>query len=219
VFYYDCVDYQLRDGETVAQRDLRIEPRVTFLAQIDAMPGVRVREGTVKGKGGKDKRRQKQVDTMLSVDMLTHALHKNIGKVVLVAGDLDFLPAVESLVRAGVYVRLMGERTHTAPELIDETDEFLELDYNELINWAHGLSPNDKINKAVRYETTATHQENELRRGELRIVSGKPIQLYWYSNYCVLVHSDGALHGASCRDAGILTRWLERKFSGTVHWQ
>jgi hypothetical protein len=103
VFYYDAISAQ-DHGETVGDYQLRVEPEHEGFDRIQALDRFHVSLGETKGKG--KKRRQKQVDVRLAVDMLTHTFRGNMQHAVLFAGDDDFIPLVEALVREGMRVTI-----------------------------------------------------------------------------------------------------------------
>jgi hypothetical protein len=70
------------------------------LADIAALDGYFVRRGSLRGK----RRRQKEVDVLLAVDMLSHSHRRNTDRMMLLGGDLDFRPLVEALVDQGTIV-------------------------------------------------------------------------------------------------------------------
>ncbi|MCX6599291.1 MAG: NYN domain-containing protein [Acidobacteria bacterium] len=108
-FYYDCVD----DGDAVTQK---------FFDHIRALPGWHVREGRLVG-GRKERRSQKRVDVMLTVEMLSHAINKNMDRAILLAGDDDFTPLVDELLRHGTYVEVWSARGADAKHLNNSADE------------------------------------------------------------------------------------------------
>lgn len=117
-FYYDCQDdTQLPDE---------------YFTAIRRVSGSHVRYGTLKGKSNKGReRRQKEIDILLAVDMMNHAMRKNIDEAILLAGDMDFVPVVESLVEMGCFVRVMADARHVAQELIEAADDFYELEFKD----------------------------------------------------------------------------------------
>src|SRR5262249_42700878 len=105
MFYYDCLDDEQRSGESEACFNNRVEAQERHF---DSIPG-HIRLGYLTGKSTRRKpRRQKQVDVLLAVDMLKHAVRQNMYKAVLITGDLDFEPVVDTLVDLGIYVHLAG---------------------------------------------------------------------------------------------------------------
>ncbi|MBI3669723.1 MAG: NYN domain-containing protein [Acidobacteria bacterium] len=114
-FYYDCLDDCQKRDESTENFDRRVEQQTQFFESIQALPGYHVRLGSLSGAARKI--RQKKVDVLLAVDVLTHAFQKNMTAACLIAGDLDFEPVVASLIHLGVYVRVMYDRKSIAPDL------------------------------------------------------------------------------------------------------
>ncbi len=130
-----------------------------------------MRLGTVTGK----RRRQKEVDILLAVDMLTHGFNGSMGKAVLLAGDLDFRPIVEALVRTGVFVEICYQRNSIAQDLPGAADFGHEIRFRQFYPWntkafkeAHPIPREDLHDGApygelVKVGSVAGH-EAELRR-------------------------------------------------------
>jgi uncharacterized LabA/DUF88 family protein len=106
-FFYDCLDDGMKPQEAETQQK--------FFDEISAISGFHFRPGTIKGE--KKRRRQKEVDVQLAVDMLQHGLSKNMEKAILIAGDLDFRPIVEALVLHGIFVEVWYAKGSAAAEL------------------------------------------------------------------------------------------------------
>jgi len=134
VFVYDCVDDAQRDGETEADYAARVDAQEAVFDRVRALYGFHVRLGSVRGKP--KRLRQKEVDVSLATDMLTHGYDGNISKAVLLAGDLDFRPVVEALVRRGVFVEIWYEKTSSARELPAAADFGRELAFSDLYAWS-----------------------------------------------------------------------------------
>src|SRR5262249_21955989 len=134
VFLYDCVDDDQRSGESDTDFKARLDAQDATFDRIKSQRGFHIRLGSLKG-GGK-RRLQKEVDVLLAVDMLTHGFNGNMGKAVLVDGDLDFRPVVESLVRAGVFVEVWYEPRSAARELPGAADYGRKLDFSALYRWS-----------------------------------------------------------------------------------
>jgi len=99
-FYYGCMDDVQKDGEDDDTFKARIETQDAYFDYIRSVYGVHRQLGTLAGRRrGKKERRQKEVDVLLAVGMLTHGFNKNMSRAVLLSGDLDFRPVVEALVR------------------------------------------------------------------------------------------------------------------------
>jgi uncharacterized LabA/DUF88 family protein len=131
-YLYDCLDDVQQAGESEVDFKARVERQEARFDAIDKVEGVHVRYGYLSP--GK-KRQQKEVDVLLAVDMLTHAFNKNMDEAVLLSGDRDFKPVVESLVRLGTLVKVAYDpRTGSRP-LARAADNEMEIDINVLCGW------------------------------------------------------------------------------------
>ena len=70
-FYYDCVDDVKTDNENQQDFDERVEAQEIKLNKIREVEGCHVHLGSLSGKG--KKKRQKEVDVLLAVQMMEHA--------------------------------------------------------------------------------------------------------------------------------------------------
>jgi hypothetical protein len=111
---------------------------------IDKVEGVHVRYGCLSP--GK-KRQQKEVDVLLAVDMLTHSFNKNMDEAVLLSGDRDFRPVVESIVRLGTLVKVADDPRSGSRPLARAADNEMEIDITALCRWI----------KLDRYEDRTKH--------------------------------------------------------------
>lgn len=107
-FYYDCIPGEAKKGESATEFDKRRQEREEYFEYIRGFPGFHVRPGITRGRGGKQPQRQKEVDVLLTVEMLTHAFRGNARGIVCITSDLDFRPLIEAVVQTGAYVRLMS---------------------------------------------------------------------------------------------------------------
>lgn len=124
-FYYDCFDDKQRSAETQKDFEARVATQTRIFNAISRVPRTHVRFGTLKG--ASNKLRQKEVDILIAVDMMSHAARKNMGEAILLAGDMDFVPVVESLVDLGLTVTLIADTLTVANELTWAADTFLEI--------------------------------------------------------------------------------------------
>jgi len=67
--------------------------------------------------------RQKRVDVLLAVDLAQLSWTRNIGTAILVAGDSDFVPAVQTAKDAGVLVKLYYSNISVHDELLASADD------------------------------------------------------------------------------------------------
>lgn len=123
VFYYDSVPEQEK-GESTEDYKARVARQEELFRGLKRAHGTHVREGVLAG--GK-KTRQKQVDILLAVDAMTHAVRDNMKTAVLLTGDQDFLPLVEALVGLGKFVVLWGDRRATSGALADSADTYVPM--------------------------------------------------------------------------------------------
>jgi len=124
-FFYDCLDEERRDNESDVQS---MSTQKAELDSIQASSGFHVRYGKLAG--GRP-RRQKQVDISIAVDMLDHAARGNMSRVVLFAGDSDFVPLVHAVVRHGVEVEIFYDGGSFSKDLLDEADARREFDFEQ----------------------------------------------------------------------------------------
>jgi hypothetical protein len=81
-----------------------------------------------------------------------------MSKAVLLAGDSDFRPLVESLVRLGTYVQLAYENKTVAKELAKATDAESEINLTTLCRWAK--LPN-YVNRDHHFPLTITYRNHD----------------------------------------------------------
>lgn len=91
-----------------------------------------LRFGELRGKP----RRQKGVDVLLAVDMLSACFRQVFDVAVLVAGDADFVPLIHEVRRHGVTVVVAGVKDTTARELQTAADRFVPLDSASCPAWS-----------------------------------------------------------------------------------
>ena len=83
-------------------------------------------EGVIVGSGSRA--RQKQVDVQIAVDLLTHSYGKNMHRAAFIAGDQDFKPLVEAVVRDGMFIEIWFERSSASVDLLNAADARKRLD-------------------------------------------------------------------------------------------
>lgn len=71
---------------------------------------------------------QKRVDIALAVDLVRLSCSKAIGKAVLVTGDSDFVPAIDSAKDQGVLVELYYSQSSIHDELLSAVDQSFIID-------------------------------------------------------------------------------------------
>jgi uncharacterized LabA/DUF88 family protein len=131
-YLYDCLDDVQKPGESDADFKARVARQEAHFDEIDKVEGVHVRYGHLSP--GK-KRQQKEVDVLLAVDMLTHSFNKNMDEAVLLSGDRDFRPVVESIVRLGTLVKVAYDPRIGSRHLARAADTEMEIDITALCRW------------------------------------------------------------------------------------
>lgn len=124
VRHYDCHPYTSRHPQPDEVRLMQEQDRL--FAAVRALPRHEVRLGSMarRGNEGSYTYHQKQIDTMISVDIVEAAVSGQVQTIVLVAGDADFKPAIEAAKRHGVLTVLWsGPRHTTHDELAQLADE------------------------------------------------------------------------------------------------
>ena len=124
-FYYDCLPAPPANGES-ATNDARLARQREQLSEIRSLHGWHVVEGVMAGKGGRA--RQKQVDVQIAVDLLTHSYRRNMHHAAFIAGDQDFKPLVEAVVRDGMFIEIWFEKSSASRDLLDAADGRRHLD-------------------------------------------------------------------------------------------
>lgn len=114
VAYYDALP---DDGGTDPD-DLR-----GYLRCVERLPDTELGFGLLRGRH----RRQKGVDTQLSVDMVVGAFTGAFQVAVLVAGDADFIPAVQEVKRRGVLVVVAACESSLSEDLVAAADRFVPI--------------------------------------------------------------------------------------------
>jgi uncharacterized LabA/DUF88 family protein len=124
-FYYDCLPAQ-SSGESVDAYNSRVQPERKELNRIRGLPGYHVFLGEAIRSGKTI--RQKGVDILIAVHMLTHAFRGVMDRALLLAGDRDFVPLVLALVQQGIYVIVAYHPKSVSEELLDAADDRIEYD-------------------------------------------------------------------------------------------
>ena len=137
-YYYHCLPH--KSHPPTKRESKRFGAMQSFLESLDRLPRFEVREGRL-ARRGPDKQgcyhfEQKMVDVLLSVDLVRLSTGGQISHAALVAGDSDFVPAVQAARNAGVSMWLFhGERYHN--ELWKLADERIRIspELIEKVRW------------------------------------------------------------------------------------
>jgi len=132
-YFYYCAPWMPDVANDDANR--RMENHKQFVAEIERLSRWQMRLGKLEKRwdGQKDYFEQKRVDVLLSCDMVRHAAAGHIQHAVLVAGDSDFIPAVQAAKESGVTISLWrGPMNTVHKDLIALADEVNALDFSKL---------------------------------------------------------------------------------------
>lgn len=170
-FYYDCLDDIRRAGESDADFSERVERQEAFFNEIREMVGSHVRLGSLTGTA--KNKRQKEVDILLAVDMLNHAVRQNMSRAILLSGDRDFKPVVESLVQMGVFIEVAGDKNHTSKDLAWAADNYREISFAQYHAWSAEPLRN-KYPIGITHINRPPQGDNIIQKGTL---NGKAVTL------------------------------------------
>lgn len=132
-FYYDCLPAK-SDKEKEEIYQARFLEKSNLFNRLRTLPGWHVNEGIAKWRK-KTGTSQKEVDVLIAVDMLTHTYRKNMDAITFIAGDLDFRPLVEAIVREGMYISLQYGQMSITDDLKNSADEAIRIGPNRLLKF------------------------------------------------------------------------------------
>jgi uncharacterized LabA/DUF88 family protein len=128
-YYYDCEPYQ--SNPPTSQESERFSRIQRFHYNLDKLPRFQVRLGKLAFRGcgddGKPIFQQKRVDIQMGVDLVLLAAKHQISDAAILAGDSDFLPAIEAAKPEGVVIHLF-HGSHPHNDLVSRCDERTRID-------------------------------------------------------------------------------------------
>lgn len=211
-FYYDCLN-DVRDADEPERAyDKRVADQKAVFSKVRSTRGFHVRLGSLRGEK-KKKRRQKEVDVSLAVDMLTHSFSRNTSDMVLIAGDLDFKPLVEAVVRLGTWVTLMAARQSAARELIEAADHWEAIDLDRLHRWSSKDFRDQHSMPQVNIAREVNHSWRLRREGHCE---GSEVALYEEHNTLFLRWKERAVCGHFREDQ--LEFYFRQKYGKEIVW-
>jgi uncharacterized LabA/DUF88 family protein len=172
VFYYDCLHDIKLSNENDDEFAARLKKQRAEFDEIQSIPGFHVHLGTLKGTTKRP--RQKGVDVLLAVELLDHASRKNMDEAWLLAGDGDFVPLVEAVVRIGTWVNVVFDPRAVAKELYSAADRGLAIHFDDIYAWSsdsaqQAFKKPEIINFAGPQPgiiDSGTHQEGQNENGQ-----------------------------------------------------
>lgn len=125
--YDDIALHRTSFYDGVPDDDSAIPTELTeYWEAIELLPDTHLGFGSVK-RTPKGPRRQKGVDTLIAVEMLSGAYDKLFDMALLIAGDADFVPVLQEVRRRGVHLLLAAEIPTLSDELRRVCDRFVPL--------------------------------------------------------------------------------------------
>jgi uncharacterized LabA/DUF88 family protein len=107
-YYYNCLPYQ--SNPPTPEESERFAKKERYFSYLRRLPRFNVKVGKLAFRGidkeGNKDFEQKGIDTLLSIDMVNLAATKQVSNIILLAGDSDYIPAVEVVKTHGVGVIL-----------------------------------------------------------------------------------------------------------------
>lgn len=216
VFYYDCLNDIQKDGESDADFKNRVDTQQVLFDKVQSLDGFHVRLGSLSGT--RKKLRQKKVDVLLVVEALDHAFRGNMSRICLIAGDLDFAPLVDSLIRLGTYVQILYSPKSAARGLYIAADMGQPITFNHVYGWS---TAEFRARHPIPAATSNELLPPQLIRAAIRsgVVDGKPISLYQVGNQYMLHTPKYDSYSLSVRYTDL--DFLERYFGlvyGPITW-
>lgn len=132
-YFYYCAPWM--SPEPTESEKRRMEEHEHFMEEISNIERWAVRLGKLQRRwdGYKDYYEQKRVDVLLSVDMVRHSAAGHIQHAVVLAGDSDFIPAIEATKESGATVSLWyGEDNSIHKDLLALADITHKIDIKKL---------------------------------------------------------------------------------------
>ena len=127
-YYYHCPPFQ--GNPPTEEERMKYASRRRFFTALELLPKYQVRLGRLARRYnelGEPRFEQKQVDILLSVDLVRLAAKQNIQEAILVTGDSDFVPAITAAKSEGISIRLFhGAQPHSS--LFQEADDRFQFD-------------------------------------------------------------------------------------------
>ncbi len=169
-YFYYCAPWMSTDPTSNELK--RMEEHEVFIREIRSIERWAVRLGKLQKRwdGYKEYYEQKRVDVLLSVDMVRHAAAGHIQHAILVAGDSDFIPAVEAAKESGATVSLWcGDEKTVHKDLVDLADIVNRFDWKKFPRTKSKDKQKNEQNDRVLPDKSADFKPKRKRRFFSRI--------------------------------------------------
>jgi len=121
-YFYHCMPIIRKNSE---QDKIRHAKMQKFIQKLKRLPRFEVKLGKLQLIGETFK--QKMVDVLMSLDIVDIAFEKHVDHIIIVAGDSDFVPAIQKAKDYGVTVHLFYHKEAVHNHILDEVDERHEI--------------------------------------------------------------------------------------------
>ncbi|MBN1531081.1 MAG: NYN domain-containing protein [Spirochaetes bacterium] len=131
-YFYYCPPWMSPEPTDAEKK--RMAEHEAFMEEITSLERWSVRLGKLQRRwdGHRETFEQKRVDVLLSVDMVRHTAAGHIQHAIVVAGDSDFIPAIESAKESGATVSLWcGDENTVHKDLVDLSDVVHRIDWKK----------------------------------------------------------------------------------------
>jgi uncharacterized LabA/DUF88 family protein len=125
IYYYDAI---------VDKSDREYENRKKYFDSIDSLMWYTVRLGQLIRSSTKEFK-QKGVDILMAIDVLTKAYQDHYDTGMFVMGDADFIPLIEAVKNAGKKTICVFHQDHSSNELIKTFDMNIRFDEKAIQSW------------------------------------------------------------------------------------
>jgi uncharacterized LabA/DUF88 family protein len=131
-YYYHAMPY-ISKIPTDEEKNKQIS-KEKFVSYLKKIPKLEIRKGKVVKRNTEFI--QKQVDVLFSIDLVKMSLKQSMEKALIIAGDSDFCPAIQSVKDEGVIINLYYFKDSIHNELFDLCDERIEITEQLLKNFS-----------------------------------------------------------------------------------
>lgn len=145
-YYYNSLPFVTNNP---SKEDLlRIDQANFFYKTLKEIPNFEIRLGKLIKiyQGGKESYQQKQVDSLITIDLLNLSFKNKITKAIIITGDSDFVPLVEIVKKEGVQVHLFHGSSYSR-ELYEICDMRTKINYQLLQKCGKTLHKNKGCQK------------------------------------------------------------------------
>jgi uncharacterized LabA/DUF88 family protein len=125
-YYYHCMP--CTSNPPTPEERVRFAAKDAFIFNLKNLPRFQFRQGKLQKIG--NEYRQKRVDILMAVDLVRMSASRQIDKAILITGDSDLVPAIESARDSGVIVELYFSPHSRHDELLQACDERFEITRN-----------------------------------------------------------------------------------------